>query len=324
MIEAKGLCMRYGEFSALEDASFSARTGEVVGLLGPNGAGKTTTMRILTTYLVPTSGTAEVAGIDVVKDPVGARRRTGYLPEQLPLYTAMEVQECLRFVGRARGLSGAALTSRLSWVVEACGLAAYYHSPVMTLSKGFRQRTALAQALIHDPEVVILDEPTTGLDPHQIVGIRTLIRDLARTKTVILSTHILQEASALSDRLVLVSEGRIAGAGTSDEIIRQARLAARVTVAFDGAPADAAAKLASAADGGRVAAEGGKFTIDEKDPGLAARIGRLAQAERWALVELSRAAPTLEDAFLALTRKSGGTLAGAASQPLTASPKEAA
>lgn len=322
MIEARGLCMRYGEFRALEDATFSARSGEVVGLLGPNGAGKTTTMRILTTFLVPTSGTAEVAGVDVVKDPVEARRRTGYLPEQLPLYTAMEVQECLRFVGRSRGLSGARLADRLAWVVEACGLAAYYHSPVMTLSKGFRQRTALAQALIHDPEVIILDEPTTGLDPHQIVGIRALIRDLAKTKTVILSTHILQEAAALSDRLVLVSEGRIAGAGTADEIIRKAGLATRVTVAFDGAPEGAAAKLSAAAGGAPVSVKGGRFSVDEKEPGLPARIGRLAQAERWVLTELSRTAPTLEDAFLVLTRKSGGTLAE--TPPAAELPKEAA
>src|SRR5688572_24719489 len=174
--------MSYGMVRALDAATFREDKGEVVGLLGSNGAGKTTTMRILTTYLVPSAGTATVAGFDVVKEPLEVRRRIGYLPESLPLYLAMEVSECLEFVGRARGLRGAELKSRVRWVVEKCGLDAMFHSPVIQLSKGFRQRTALAQALVHDPEVVILDEPTTGLDPHQILEIRKLIRELAATK----------------------------------------------------------------------------------------------------------------------------------------------
>src|SRR6185295_4677726 len=197
--------MSYGFVRALDGATFKAERGEVVGLLGSNGAGKTTTMRILTTYLVPTAGSATVAGFDVVKDPLEVRKRIGYLPESLPLYLAMEVRECLAFVGRARGLSGAKLKERIDWVVAKCSLEPMFHSPVLTLSKGYRQRTALAQALIHDPEVVILDEPTTGLDPHQIVEIRNLIRELAKTKCVVLSTHILQEANALADRLIVMS-----------------------------------------------------------------------------------------------------------------------
>src|SRR6185295_14930950 len=214
--------MSYGFVRALDGATFKAERGEVVGLLGSNGAGKTTTMRILTTYLVPTAGSATVAGFDVVKDPLEVRKRIGYLPESLPLYLAMEVSECLEFVGRARGLTGSALKDRVRWVVEKCSLDKMFHTPVIQLSKGYRQRTALAQALVHDPEVVILDEPTSGLDPHQILEIRQLVRELAKTKCIVLSTHILQEANALADRMIVMSHGRIVGVGTADELRQQA------------------------------------------------------------------------------------------------------
>lgn len=310
MIEANGLCMRYGAFAALEGATFDARRGEVVGLLGPNGAGKTTTMRILTTFLVPTAGTAKVAGFDVVEQPLEVRRRIGYLPEQLPLYLSMEVCECLRFVGQARGIPRADLARRIDWVVEACGLADVFHTPVTQLSKGFRQRTALAQALVHDPEVVILDEPTTGLDPHQILEIRALVKRLAETKTVILSTHILQEASALADRLLVVSAGRIVGQGTADELLRRAGVPTTVTVAFADPPADAAAALAALDGAGDVvaSADGRTFRLTETREGLDAAVGALALARGWRLVELGRRRGSLEDVFLALTRRSGGHL----------------
>jgi ABC-2 type transport system ATP-binding protein len=302
--------MRYGDFAALEDASFEARTGEVVGLLGPNGAGKTTTMRILTTYLVPTSGSARVAGFDVVSQPLEVRRRTGYLPEQLPLYTSLEVQECLHFVGRARGLRGADLARRVEWVVEHCSLASVYHRPVHQLSKGFKQRTGLAQALLHDPEVVILDEPTSGLDPHQIADIRALIRNLAKSKTVILSTHILQEAGALADRLIVMSDGRIAGQGTVPELFRQSRLRTHVRVGFAAMPADAATAISQVPGAGAVTTEpgGSALRVVEDADGLAGRVGALAAQRGWTLTELARVEPTLEELFLALTHKSGGTL----------------
>ena len=308
MIEASGLCMRYGDFAALEDATFRAAKGEVVGLLGPNGAGKTTTMRILTTYLVPSSGRAIVAGFDVAAEPLEVRRRIGYLPEQLPLYLGLEVQECLRFVGRARGLQGADLTRRIENVVEACGLAEKFHAPVQTLSKGFRQRTGLAQALIHDPEVVILDEPTTGLDPHQILEIRALVKEIARTKTVILSTHILQEASALADRLVVMSAGRVVAQGTIPELFRDARLATTVRVGFDALPPDVARILGEVRGAGEVTLrpDGRSMDVVETSDGLAARIGALAAERRWALTELHRREASLEELFLALTKRSGG------------------
>ena len=218
MVEAIGLCMNYGQVVALSNASFKATKGEVLGLLGPNGAGKTTTMKILTTQIVPTSGNARVAGYDLLKDPLEVRRRVGYLPETPPLYPEMEVAEYIDFVDRARGLSGAELKGRIDYVVNACGLREVYRTTVGTLSRGYGQRAGLAQALIHDPEILVLDEPTSGLDPIQIIGVRELVKSLAHDKTVIFSTHILQEVEAISDRVVIINEGVIVADGTLEEL----------------------------------------------------------------------------------------------------------
>ena len=181
-----------------------------MGLLGPNGAGKSTAMKILTTYLYPTSGTVQVGGIDILDNPLAVRKIIGYLPEVLPLYMDMEVRAYLDFVGRARGLSGAKLKERTDIVIEECGLRTMYRKIIRELSKGFRQRSGLAQALIHDPDIIVLDEPTSGLDPHQIVEIRRLIRNPASSKTVILSTHILQEVVQICQKVVIINDGRVA------------------------------------------------------------------------------------------------------------------
>ena len=218
MITATNLSMHYGPVIALYRATFTVERGEVVGLLGPNGAGKSTTMKILTTYLYPTAGTATVGGKSILDEPVAVRRLIGYLPEVLPLYPEMEVRRYLDFVGRARGLQGNTLRQRLDWVVQHCGLKPMYRKLVRELSKGFRQRVGLAQALIHDPQVIILDEPTSGLDPHQILEIRHLVRHLAHDKTVLLSTHILQEVEAVADRIVIINGGQIVGDGTLQEL----------------------------------------------------------------------------------------------------------
>ncbi|MDD5080226.1 MAG: ATP-binding cassette domain-containing protein [Candidatus Omnitrophica bacterium] len=218
MIEAKNLTMYYGPTMALDRVSFEAREKEVVGLLGPNGAGKSTLMRILTTFIYPTQGTAHICGFDITKDPLSARKLIGYLPENPPLYVDMRVDEFIDFVGRARGLSGGKLRERKDWAVETTQIADVWKHPVSELSLGYRQRVGLAQALIHDPGVVILDEPTSGLDPMQIVGIRKLIRELAKDKTIIFSTHILQEASAVSDRLLIIDQGSIIAQGTVSEL----------------------------------------------------------------------------------------------------------
>lgn len=199
MIEVQGLCMHYGPTVALDNISFTVKKGEIVGLLGPNGAGKTTTMRILATHIMPVGGSAKIGGFDVLENPKKVRGILGYLPENAPLYPEMEVVEYLNFVSQARNLTGNMKKERLDWVLTHCGLKNVYHRPIGDLSKGYRQRVGLAQALIHDPQVLILDEPTSGLDPIQILGIRKLIKELAKEKTIILSTHILQEAAAISE-----------------------------------------------------------------------------------------------------------------------------
>lgn len=223
MINAQSLTMHYGSFVALNQVSFQAREREILGLLGPNGAGKTTAMRILTTYLYPSSGTATVDGIDILQNSLEVRKRIGYLPETAPLYSDMQVEEYLKFVGQARGILGAGLDSRLRWVKEACGIGDVWRHTVSEISKGYRQRVGLAQALIHDPKVLILDEPTSGLDPLQIIGIRDLIKELSKAKTIIFSTHILSEVEAIADRIVIINEGKIVSQGTLAELTAEVR-----------------------------------------------------------------------------------------------------
>ncbi len=223
MLEAKSLVMRYGRFTALDQISFQANPKEILGLLGPNGAGKTTTMRILTTFLYPTSGTAYVEGLDILEQPLEIRRLIGYLPETAPLYPEMQVEEYLEFVGRARDLSGNTLQKRLNWVKDACALGEVWKQTIGELSKGYRQRTGLAQALIHDPKVLILDEPTAGLDPLQVMSIRKLLKELAAEKTLIFSTHVLQEVEAVADRMVILNEGKLVASGTPGELEARVR-----------------------------------------------------------------------------------------------------
>lgn len=218
MIQAKNLSMYYGSVAALQNVNFEVKQGEIIGLLGPNGAGKSTTLKIITTYTYPTEGNVTIDKFNVRENPIEIRKMIGYLPEQLPLYMDMEVAEYLTFVGRARGLYGSTLQKRLEWVTAKCGLQVMYHKLIRELSKGYKQRTALAQALIHDPEIVILDEPTSGLDPHQIIEIRELIKELAENKTIIFSTHILQEVQAVTNRVLIINRGKIVADGTTQEL----------------------------------------------------------------------------------------------------------
>jgi ABC-2 type transport system ATP-binding protein len=218
MIDVGGLQKSFGNIAAVRDISFSISKGEVVGLLGPNGAGKTTTMRILTGYLTADAGRATVCGIDVVADSVAARRKIGYLPESAPLYTDMEVTEFLTYIARLRGVSSDKLSFALKHVIAVCGLGDVVGRDIAELSKGYKQRVGLAQALIHEPDVLILDEPTSGLDPNQIQEIRKLIIDLGRERTVILSTHILQEVEAMCSRALIMNKGQIVGQGTLTEL----------------------------------------------------------------------------------------------------------
>lgn len=218
MIDVQALSMRYGKFQALENVTFQARPGEILGLLGPNGAGKTTLMRILTTYLHPFSGTAKIGNIDLIENPLEARRLIGYLPETAPLYADMRTDAYLKFVGEARGLNRTELETRLEWVRQACHLKKFWKHFINELSKGTKQRVGLAQALLHDPQILILDEPTSGLDPIQILEIRNLIQSLAPQKTIVFSTHILQEVEALASRVVLINQGQVVAQGRISEL----------------------------------------------------------------------------------------------------------
>jgi len=218
LIEAVGLCKYYGNFTAIRDVSFSVARGSITAFLGPNGAGKSTTMKVLTGFLAPSSGTARIAGIDVDVDRIAASRVLGYLPENGPLYTDMTPAEYLEYSGRLRGMSGPVLRQALDRVADNCRVGEVWHKTIRKLSKGFRQRVGLAQAILHDPQVLILDEPTSGLDPNQILLVRELVRSLAKDKTVLLSTHILQEVGAMADRVVLINEGAVVFQGTPAEL----------------------------------------------------------------------------------------------------------
>ncbi len=208
-IQVTNLSKIYGAQRAIDGISFNLKPGEIVGFLGPNGAGKSTTMKILTGYLQPTSGTARIAEFDVLEQPMQARRTIGYLPEHNPLYLDMYVREFLLFSGKLYGLGGDSLTQRVNEMVTMCGLEAEKHKKIGQLSKGYRQRVGLAQSFLHDPSVLILDEPTTGLDPNQILEIRELIRTAGKNKTVLFSTHIMQEVEALCDRVIIINKGKV-------------------------------------------------------------------------------------------------------------------
>jgi ABC-2 type transport system ATP-binding protein len=221
MIEADGLCKQFGSFLAVRDVSFTIPKGEVVAFLGPNGAGKTTTMRLLTGFVAPTHGHARIAGIDVQTERIRAAEHLGYLPENGPLYPDMTPLSLLRFFGEGRGMSHSLLRERIDAVVQQCSLDSVAHKPIGKLSKGYRQRVSMAQALLHDPEVLIMDEPTSGLDPNQIRGVRQLIRDLGQSKTVLVSTHILQEVEPVADRVLFIHEGKIVFDGQPAQLASQ-------------------------------------------------------------------------------------------------------
>lgn len=216
MIEADGLTKFYGDFAACRDVTFTIHEGEVAAFLGPNGAGKSTTMKLLTGYLSPSAGTARIAGHNTSSERIEASRRLGYLPENGPLYPDMTPRTLLKFFGQARGMGPSRLKQRIDDVIQRCRLEAVIGKPIGKLSKGYRQRVGMAQVLLHEPDVLILDEPTAGLDPNQIREVRKLIRELGQTKTVLLSTHILQEVEAMCNRVVFINEGRVVFDGAPD------------------------------------------------------------------------------------------------------------
>ncbi len=312
MIHVDGLTKNYGSVAAVSGISFDVHAGEVLGFLGPNGAGKTTTMKILTSFLAPTSGRAEIAGYDVFEQSLEARARIGYLPEGTPLYKDMTVLEYLNFIADMRSLpKGATRTRRLRQVVEQCGLGDRLGYIIGELSKGLKQRVGLAQAILHEPEVLILDEPTSGLDPNQIVEIRQVIKDIGASKTVIFSTHIMQEVQATCSRVLIISKGRIAADGSPDELQRKAHGQPEIVVELCGDAALAREGLKSVgsvtdvrdlqADEG-TAKDGHRFLVlakDGSDP--RGEIFRMASQKGLLLTELRRERASLEEVFRNLT-----------------------
>ena len=306
MIEVENLTKRFSNQVAVADVSFSVGQGEIVGFLGPNGAGKTTAMRVLAGFLPPTAGTARVAGYDVVTHSERARASLGYLPESAALYPEMRVREYLSYRARLEGVRGADVARRVGEAIESCLLEEVANRKVENLSKGFCQRTALAGALVHQPPVLILDEPTIGLDPGQIIRIRETIRSLGRERAVLLSTHILPEVDAVCDRVLIIDRGRIVAEGTVSELESRLTGAPVVRAAFAGR-VDARAALQGLAGVTEVAQESGD---DETRVRLECATGadpredvfRTAVARGWVLRELTREALSLEDVFVRLTR----------------------
>jgi ABC-2 type transport system ATP-binding protein len=307
MIEAQNLSRRYGDFTAVDGVSFSAADHEILGMLGPNGAGKTTTIRMITGFLPPTSGRVTVAGRDLFESPTEVRRQLGYLPENVALYPEMRVEEYLAYRARLEGLTATDSRAAIGEAIERCLLDDVRHQIVGTLSKGYRQRVGLATAILHRPSVLVLDEPTVGLDPKQIIAIRELIRELGRERTLLLSTHILPEVELLCDRVVIIDRGRIAAEGTPDSL-RQAFVGnpgVRVTV--KDAPPEAREILAgiggvSAVEPGGAGA--GSFVLQcarAADP--REQVFRAAVERHWVLLELAIERASLEDVFVRLTTR---------------------
>jgi ABC-2 type transport system ATP-binding protein len=306
MIEVRNVTKKFGPTVALNDVSFSLKQGEILGFLGPNGAGKSTAMKIITTFLAPENGSVRVDGIDVLADPLKVRSRIGYLPENNPLYVDMLVSEYLKFVGNARGLYGPQLKSRTEWVVEACGIKSVLHKQINELSKGYKQRTGLAQALIHDPDILILDEPTSGLDPLQIIGIRELIQSLAGKKTIIFSTHILQEVAPVTDRVVIINNGQIIADGMIDDLQKQAMETNRLFVTIN---SSSAFEGLNGIEGVESVTDLGENRFEIRAPfdlDLRSNIVDLSNTNQWQLLEIQESRFSLEDTFIALNQQSAG------------------
>jgi ABC-2 type transport system ATP-binding protein len=312
MIKVQGLTKRYARTVAVDNISFEVEKGQIVGFLGPNGAGKTTTMRVLTCFLPPTMGTANVAGFDVLENPMEVKKRIGYLPESPPLYPEMEVIEYLTFVGRLKGIPSADLDRRIDDVVGRCAIGDVRTRLIGKLSKGFRQRVGLAQAIIHNPPVLILDEPTSGLDPKQIIEIRELLKALAGEHTIILSTHILSEVEHSCEHVIIIDRGKLVAIDTVSNLTNRLRGAEAVALEVEAAdgrpnPTDVQQRLEQVAGVSRVVmkdSKNGRLTFEvESLQGrhIRAELARTVVNAGWSLSELRAVGLSLEDIFLQLT-----------------------
>lgn len=307
MIEVKNLTKYYGPVMAVEDVSFSVKKGEILGLLGPNAAGKTTTMRILTCFLSPTRGEARVAGFDVSKEPLEVRRKIGYLPENAPLYLDMRVSGYLEFMAQIKGIEPAKRKKSIAEVMENCGIANVSSRIMGHLSKGYRQRVCLAQALLNQPQVLILDEPTLGLDPKQIIEIRELIKKLAGKRTVILSTHILPEVSMTCQRVVIINEGRVVAEDTPQNLARALEKSNQILLEIEGPSSEVASELAKIPGVLRVNLKDSLsqnmhlyLVESEKDIDIRRELSSKIVHKDWGLLEIRPVSMNLEDVFVKL------------------------
>jgi len=306
MIQATDLTHFYGPNPAIQDVNFGVEKGEILGFLGPNGAGKTTTMRIITGYMPPTRGQVTLGGYDVVEQSLQARRKIGYLPETVPLYTDMTVSGYLKYMGTLRGMPPKSINRRVGEVVDVCRLGDYRKSIIGKLSKGFRQRVGIAQAIIHEPEVLVLDEPTIGIDPIQVVETRRLIQDLGKQQTVVLSSHILPEVSMICERVMIINEGKIVAEDTPDNLAKRLQGVNRLEVEVSG-PRDevlpALRKIKGVSDVTIRAGQGRSIYTIQAQGGedLRDQISRAVISSGWSLLSMQMVGMSLEEIFLKLT-----------------------
>lgn len=302
MIEVDHLTKRYGSFTAVDDVSFCVGKGEIVGFLGPNGAGKTTTMRVLTCFMPASGGTARIAGFDIFDNPMEVKKRIGYLPESPPLYRDMYVRTYLEFVAKIKGVTQKEARGRIDKVLQQCGLEDRAKQLIGQLSKGYRQRVGLAQAIVHNPEVIIMDEPTSGLDPNQIREVRQLIRDLAQERTVILSTHILPEVEMTCDRVIIIHEGKIVAEDTTENLTADMRGRTRYFVRVSGDVDVAVTAIREIAGVQEVTLSDGGLLVDwPTEMDLSSKISARIIALDMGLVEMRQERLSLEEIFHALT-----------------------
>ncbi|MBN2543233.1 ATP-binding cassette domain-containing protein [bacterium] len=310
MIKVRNLSKHYGTLKAVDDISFEVQTGEILGLLGPNAAGKTTTMRILTCYLPPTAGNIEVDDMNIIDDSMAIRKSIGYLPEDAPLYDDMNPLEYLKFIAEIRDIKGHKFKERMKGVIETCGLKGVLKQEIGQLSKGYRQRVGIAQCMLHDPEILVMDEPTTGLDPNQIVEIRNLIKELGKRKTVVLSTHILSEVQATCQRAVIINKGKIVADGSLEELQSGFQGVEKVYLELK-APKDEVLSMVSGLNDIKSIKEAELAPGDElwaynvestrgSDP--REELFKLAVEKKWTMLEMRKEQANLEEIFRELTK----------------------
>lgn len=308
MIEVNNVSKMYGGFPAITDISFTVEPGEILGFLGPNGAGKSTTMKIITGFMPPSSGDVTVAGYDIVTESLEARRHIGYLPETVPLYTEMNIKDYLQYMGKLRGMSRDRINTRISDVIDICNLGDYYTTIISKLSKGFRQRLGIAQAILHEPDVLVLDEPTIGIDPIQVVETRQLIKDLGGDHTLIISTHILPEVSQICERVIIINEGQIIAVDTPENLAKRLVGTERVDLDIKGPQQDVMAALRNV-EGVRnvVRIDGEPGSVpryrvqSELDVEIRADLASMVISSGWGLLRLDGVIMSLEEIFLRLT-----------------------